>query len=108
VDEKKPESGAISDLTQRSENTLLVACSTKTPARNILRVKTDIRVKFGRQLQRLRREHGFTQEELARKAGIHPRYLQNLEGSRPNAVTIVTQEKLAKAFGISFGMLMDL
>lgn len=71
-------------------------------------MKTDIRLKFGKQLQRLRREQDFTQEELARKAGMHPRYLQNLEGSRPNAVTIVTQEKLARAFGISLGELMDL
>lgn len=78
------------------------------PARNILRVKNDIRLKFGKQLQRLRRENDFTQEELARKAGIHPRYLQNLEGSRPNAVTIITQEKLARAFGISLGELMNL
>lgn len=71
-------------------------------------MKTDIRLKFGKQLQRLRREHDFTQEELARKASMHPRYLQNLEGSRPNAVTIVTQEKLARAFGISLGELMNL
>ena len=71
-------------------------------------MKTDVRLKFGKQLQRLRREHDLTQEELARKAGIHPRYLQNLEGARPNAVTIVTQEKLARGFGIPLGDLMDL
>ncbi len=71
-------------------------------------MKTDIRLKFGKQLQHLRRQHDLTQEALARKAGIHPRYLQNLEGSRPNAVTIVTQEKLARAFNIPLRDLMDL
>lgn len=71
-------------------------------------MKADIRLKFGQQLRRLRRKYDLTQEELARKAGIHPRYLQNLEGTNPNAVTIVTQEKLAKGFDISLGELMDL
>lgn len=69
-------------------------------------MKADIRLKFGRQLKRLRRERDLTQEDLARKAGIHPRYLQNLEGTNPNAVTIITQEKLAKGFGISLNELM--
>ena len=73
-----------------------------------MRVKSDIRIKFGKKLQRLRREYDLTQEELARKARIHPRYLQNLEGANPNAVTIITQEKLAKGLGISIGELMDL
>lgn len=73
-----------------------------------MRVKIDIRLRFGKQLQRLRRERDLTQEELARKAGIHPRYLQNLEGSRPNAVTIITQEKLARALGMNLGELMNL
>ena len=68
----------------------------------------DIRIKFGNQLRRFRKQQGLTQEELARRAKLHPRYIQKLESKKPNAVTIVTQEKLAKAFGISMGELMDI
>ena len=61
-------------------------------------MKTNIRHQLGRQIIRLRIKQNLTQEELAERAGISTKYLQNLEGKKPKKATIVTLEKLAKAF----------
>lgn len=70
----------------------------------------DIRVKFGRRLQKLRAKHDYTQRELAHKAGISLPYVQMLEAIKPKKrknVTIVVVEKLAKAFGMSPSELLE-
>jgi len=67
----------------------------------------DIRLKFGLRLRSLRHRYGMTQRELAEKSGVALRYIQNLEGKNPKAVTIVTQEKIAKGFGMSYDKLCD-
>jgi transcriptional regulator with XRE-family HTH domain len=48
---------------------------------------------FRRNLRRLRRAGGFTQEKLAERAGVSVRYLQSIEGG---------------AFGCSFAVLLRL
>ncbi len=51
---------------------------------------------FGRNVQRLRRRAGLTQELLAEKADLSPRYVQNIEqGNRLPSVYIA--EALRKA-----------
>ena len=70
----------------------------------------DIRIKFGRRLCQLRAKHKYTQRALALKAGISVAYVQMLEATKPKKrknVTIVTVEKLAKAFGMSPSEMLD-
>jgi len=57
-------------------------------------------LKFGKQIRYLREKHCLTQEELASRANISTKYLQNLEGKKPKVASLVTLEKLAKGFGI--------
>ena len=56
-----------------------------------------IEAKFSENLRKLRKEHGFTQEGLAEKAGIEYKYVQMLEGKTPPSPTLRTLEKIAKA-----------
>ena len=56
---------------------------------------------LGKQIRNLREKHKLTQEELASRAGISTKYLQNLEGKKPKVASIITLEKLAKGFGIT-------
>lgn len=70
----------------------------------------DIRVKFGKRLRKLRSQNDYTQRELAEKAGISLPYVQMLEAVEPKKrknATIVTIEKLAKAFRMSPSELLD-
>ena len=69
-------------------------------------MKTDVRHQLGRQIIRLRIKNNLTQEALAERAGISTKYLQNLEGKRPKKATVVTLEKLAKAFKIPIWKLL--
>ncbi len=66
----------------------------------------DVRTRLGRNLRRLREEKGWSQEAYADEAGIHRTYVSDLErGVRNPTITIV--EKLARAFGVSAGSLLD-
>ena len=60
----------------------------------------DVCLKLGRQIRLLREKNQLTQEELASRANISTKYLQNLEGKKPKVASIVTLEKLAKGFNI--------
>lgn len=60
----------------------------------------DIRRRLGLNVQRLRREKGWSQEELGEQAGLHRTYVSSVErGVRNPTVTIV--EKLAMALGVT-------
>jgi transcriptional regulator with XRE-family HTH domain len=56
----------------------------------------DVRERVGLNLQRLRREKGLSQEELADRAQIHQTYLSGVERGRRNP-TIVVLQRIAKA-----------
>jgi transcriptional regulator with XRE-family HTH domain len=60
----------------------------------------DVCLKLGKQIRDLRGKHKLTQEELASRANISTKYLQNLEGKKPKVASLVTLEKLAKGFGV--------
>ena len=60
----------------------------------------DIRLQLAQQIRRLREKQGLTQDELAGRAGISTKYLQNLEGNAPKKATVVTLQKLANGFKI--------
>jgi transcriptional regulator with XRE-family HTH domain len=61
----------------------------------------DIRIQFSNRLRKLRTDAGMTQEELARKAGISVKYLQNLESDEPKNPTLVSLEKIAKGLNMA-------
>ncbi len=56
----------------------------------------DVRERVGLNLQRLRREKGLSQEELADHAAIHQTYLSGLERGRRNP-TISVLQRIAEA-----------
>ena len=49
----------------------------------------DVRKRVGVNLQRLRRERGLTQEELAARANVHQTYISGVEAGRRNASVLV-------------------
>jgi len=63
-----------------------------------------IRNKFGKQVRSLRRERGWSQEDLADNSGVHRTYIGAIERGEQN-VSIDNIIKLAKALGISLEQL---
>lgn len=62
--------------------------------------------RVGENLKRLRTAHGWSQEEMADRSGLHRTYISSLErGLRNPTVTVL--EKLASAFGSKIGVLTD-
>lgn len=60
----------------------------------------DMRALVGRNLARIRRERGLTQEELAIRSGFTQQYLSDLERGRRNP-TIITLYEIAMALGVN-------
>lgn len=66
----------------------------------------DIRQRLGRNVRRLRRERGWSQEEFADEAGVHRTYISDIErGARNPTIAIV--EQLARPLGVAPGRLLD-
>ena len=66
----------------------------------------DIRRQLGLNIQRLRREKGWSQEDLSFESGIHRTYISGIErGVRNPTLTIVG--KLAKTLDVPPGTLLD-
>jgi transcriptional regulator with XRE-family HTH domain len=64
----------------------------------------DVRERVGLNLQRLRREKGLSQEELADRAQIHQTYLSGVERGKRNP-TITVLQRIAQALNAD---IMDL
>jgi len=60
---------------------------------------TDIKKQLGRRIKELRLKAGYSQEELAAKAGLHRTYMSDIERGKRN-VSIENIEKIAKALGV--------
>ena len=58
----------------------------------------DVRERAGLNLQRLKRERGLSQEELADRANIHQTYLRGVERGKRNP-TITVLQRIAEALG---------
>lgn len=65
----------------------------------------DMRKLVGRNLTRLRREQGLTQEELEARSGFSQQYLSGIERGKRNP-TVITIYELAQALGVSHLELM--
>lgn len=59
----------------------------------------DLRVRVGLNVQGLRRERMFSQEELAHRASMHQTYLSGIERGRRNASVLVLG-RIAEALGV--------
>lgn len=66
---------------------------------------------LGMRIKEVRLRQGMTQEALAAKAGIHPVYLAQIEGSAKNPPTrtpsLPMLQKLAKALKVKVGELVE-
>lgn len=66
----------------------------------------DIQRRLGKNVARLRKERGLSQEAFADHAGIHRTYISDIErGARNPTIEIVA--KIAKALGVRPGTLLD-
>lgn len=61
-------------------------------------MKADICYKLGRRIVALRQKNNLTQEQLAERSGVSYKYIQMLEGQKPNKASIVVLEKIAHGF----------
>jgi transcriptional regulator with XRE-family HTH domain len=64
----------------------------------------DIRTRFGARIRQLRNDQGWSQEELADKAGLHRTYIGSVERGEQN-LSLVNIEKLAATLGVSLAEL---
>ena len=60
----------------------------------------DIRKQVGVNVQRLRREKGWSQEDLAFESGLHRTYVSGIERGVRNP-TLLILDKLAKTLGVA-------
>jgi transcriptional regulator with XRE-family HTH domain len=66
----------------------------------------DVRKRLGRNVSRLRKDAGMSQETFADHAGIHRTYASDIERGARNP-TILVVERLAKALGVTPGNLLE-
>jgi transcriptional regulator with XRE-family HTH domain len=65
----------------------------------------ELLVALGQAVRDRRRDRGLTQEQLAESAGLHPRYISDVERGRRN-VGISNLDQLASALGLGLAQLM--
>lgn len=61
--------------------------------------------KLGNHIEKLRKEKGLTQEELAEKAGLHRAYFWDIESGRN--ISVKTAYKIARALGVKLSRFFD-
>ena len=66
----------------------------------------DILARLARNVRRLRREKGWSQEAYAFEAGVHRTYVSEIERAKRNPTATVI-EKLARPLGVPPGQLLD-
>ena len=66
----------------------------------------DIKKIFGQNVRRLRKARGFSQEELAERAGLHRTYIGSIERGERN-VSLKNIAAIAQALDVNVTELMD-
>lgn len=66
----------------------------------------NILVRFGQNVQRIRKEQNISQEKLAEYAGLHRTYIGMIERAEKN-ITLCNIEKIAKALNVKISALVD-
>jgi transcriptional regulator with XRE-family HTH domain len=72
----------------------------------IYTMKDRILRQFGDNVKRLRKKKGWSQEELAKRAGLHRTYIGSIERSERN-VSLINIERIAKALSLRIRDLID-
>lgn len=67
---------------------------------------TDIRLKFGKQIKKLREERNLSQEALAYECNLDRTYLPGIEKGERN-VSLLVIEKLAKGLNVEVKQLFE-
>lgn len=62
-------------------------------------------VRFGKNVQRIRKEKNISQEKLAEYAGLHRTYIGMIERFERN-ITLINAEKVANALGVNISELI--
>ena len=63
-------------------------------------------VRFGKNVQRIRKEKNISQEKLAEYAGLHRTYIGMIERFERN-ITLINAEKVAHALGVNISELIE-
>lgn len=66
---------------------------------------SNILVRFGCNVQRIRKERNISQEKLAELAGLHRTYIGMIERAEKN-ITLCNIEKIANALGVEIAVLV--
>lgn len=66
----------------------------------IYKMSKTIRNKFGKRVRELRKQKGWSQEDLADEAGLHRTYVGSIERGEQN-VSLDNIEKIAKTLSVS-------
>lgn len=66
----------------------------------------NILVRFGKNVQRIRKERNISQEKLAEFAGLHRTYIGMIERAEKN-ITLCNIEKVANALGVKISDLVE-
>ncbi|OGF20629.1 transcriptional regulator [Candidatus Falkowbacteria bacterium RBG_13_39_14] len=67
--------------------------------------KIELLEKFGEKVREERLKKGFSQEELATKAGVHRTYIGMIERGEKN-ITLINIKKVAKALDLAIDKLL--
>ena len=68
-------------------------------------MKSKLLKQFGNKVKKLRQAKCWSQEELARRAGLHRTYIGSIERSERN-ISLINIEKIAKALNVSITKLL--
>ena len=63
-------------------------------------MKNEFLEKLGAKIKNARQEHGFTQDEIAKKIGVHPTYVGKIEGGKSNPSALMLF-KISRALKIN-------
>jgi transcriptional regulator with XRE-family HTH domain len=68
--------------------------------------KQEILIQFGNKVREIRKEKGFSQEELAHRANLHRTYIGMIERAEKN-ITLLNIEKIANALEVNIKELIN-
>jgi len=83
---------------------LVIDCRVEGGTHPRLAPMQDIRKRFGDRVRGLRNDRGWSQEELADRAGLHRTYIGSVERGEQN-LSLVNIERLAATLGVSLAEL---
>jgi transcriptional regulator with XRE-family HTH domain len=71
-----------------------------------MKANSDILIQFGKRVRQLRKDKGFSQEELAHRADLHRTYIGMIERAEKN-ITLINIEKIANSLDVKINELFE-